>query len=212
MRPFHPPSAKPESRYAGKSIDLFFAVNVLLFLTMCVFRYYHRFIQYRGSENIFEFFIYAGALMFGIALLWRHFRHHDIPGWLLLLMQAGILLHFCGAFVIVDGHRLYDSFILRVRYDKYVHFTNAFVVCVLVRRLLVTEGFPLTRLGLLVVLLSTLGLGTLVEILEYAVVKTVPHNGVGDYDNNLQDLCANLLGCLAFACTCGCPRKSGVGG
>lgn len=189
------------NKFTWKPIDLFFGVNVLLFLGLCVFRYYHRFIKFRGSENIHEFFIYATALMISIALLWRYFRHSDLPGLLLLLVQAGILLHFFGAFMIVDGHRLYDAFILGVRYDKYVHFTNAFVACVFLQRLFVTEKFPLTRLGFLIIVLSTLGLGALVEILEYWVVKTVPHNGVGDYDNNLQDLFSNLLGCLVFAGT-----------
>lgn len=195
-------------KFTWKPIDFFFGVNVLLFLVLCVFRYYHRFIKFRGSENIHEFFIYATALMISITLLWLYFRHTDLPGLLLLLLQAGILLHFFGAFIIVDGHRLYDAFILGARYDKYVHFINAFITCVFLQRLFVTEKLPLTRLVFLIIVLSTLGLGALVEILEYLVVKTVPHNGVGDYDNNMQDLFSNLLGCLVFA---GHPRLTKTG-
>jgi hypothetical protein len=44
------------------------------------------------------------------------------------------------------------------------------------------------------VLLVVLGLGAVVEIVEYFVVLTVAHQGVGDYHNNLQDLVANLVG------------------
>jgi hypothetical protein len=39
-----------------------------------------------------------------------------------------------------------------------------------------------------------LGLGTLVEIVEYLVTLTVSVNGVGGYDNNMQDLISNLIG------------------
>jgi hypothetical protein len=50
----------------------------------------------------------------------------------------------------------------------------------------------------LFVLLVVLGLGAVIEIVEYVVVLTVPRNGVGGYDNNMQDLIANLCGAGAF--------------
>jgi len=33
-----------------------------------------------------------------------------------------------------------------------------------------------------------------VEVIEYFVCATIPGNGVGSYDNNMQDLAANFLG------------------
>ena len=38
----------------------------------------------------------------------------------------------------------------------------------------------------------------LYEIVEYGVVLTVPNNGVGGYDNNMQDLIANFCGSISF--------------
>ena len=94
-----------------KKFDLFAAVNLLLFLVLCVFRYYARFIEYRGIEHIEEFFIYAGVILFGILTLWTVFRHYTIDPVVLIFLQVGIVMHFCGAFVLIDGGRLYLSLI-----------------------------------------------------------------------------------------------------
>ena len=53
-------------------------------------------------------------------------------------------------------------------------------------------------INLFFVFLIVLGLGAIVEIFEYGVTKTVPHNGVGDYDNNMQDLLGNCAGGLLY--------------
>ena len=181
-----------------KKFDLFAAVNLLLFLVLCVFRYYARFIEYRGIEHIEEFFIYAGVILFGILILWTVFRHYTIDPVVLIFLQVGIVMHFCGAFVLIDGGRLYDASLLGIRYDKYVHFVNAFAATALVARLFQIQHIPLTRVNRLFVLLVVLGLGAVIEIVEYVVVLTVPRNGVGGYDNNMQDLIANLCGAGAF--------------
>lgn len=211
MSPDPAPSTNPTNRFTRIPIDFFFGINLLLFFGLCVFRYYHRFIAFRGSENIHEFFIYAVTLMAGVGLLWRYFRQHFLPWQLLILAQAGILLHFFGAFFRLGDVRLYDSYVLHVRYDKIVHFYNAFVACLFLQRIFTTSRFPLSRLGFLIIMLSTMGLGSLIEIIEYGVVKTIPHNGVGDYDNNLQDLCANMVGCLVFAATRRLGKKDPTG-
>jgi hypothetical protein len=202
-----PGTLRPAFRW--NPIDWFFALNVCLFLLLCACRYYHRFIAYRGIDNIHEFFIYAVVLISAVALIWHYFRHLHFPPYLLALVELGILIHFFGAFIRVDGGRLYDVVFMGIRYDKFVHFTNALVVCIFLRHLFVTCSFPRSRLALLFIGLSTMGLGALIEILEYIVVKTVPHNGVGDYDNNLQDLCANLAGCLVFAVARLLARRAG---
>jgi hypothetical protein len=50
----------------------------------------------------------------------------------------------------------------------------------------------------LVIILIVLGVGAFIEISEYIVMKTVPGNGVGGYDNNMQDLMANLAGSTVY--------------
>jgi Predicted membrane protein (DUF2238) len=181
-----------------RKIDAFALTNMLLFLLLCVFRYYARFVQYRGVEHIGEFFVYATVIMLAIAVLWFVFRHYEFDGSTLLLVQIGILMHFSGAFVYVDQHRLYDQIVLGLRYDKYVHFVNAFAATLLISRLFQVQRIALTRANNVFVVLVVLGLGAVIEIVEYAVVLTVQHNGVGGYDNNMQDLIANLAGACSF--------------
>ena len=142
--------------------------------------------------------IYAGVILFGILTLWTVFRHYTIDPVVLIFLQVGIVMHFCGAFVLIDGGRLYDASLLGLRYDKYVHFVNAFAATALVARLFQIQHIPLTRVNRLFVLLVVLGLGAVIEIVEYVVVLTVPRNGVGGYDNNMQDLIANLCGAAAY--------------
>ncbi len=181
-----------------KKIDYFVAVNTALFLVLCVFRYYARFIQYRGAEHIEEFFIYAVVILCGIFVLWRVFRHYPFDAVILILLQVGIVMHFSGAFVLIEGGRLYDASILGIRYDKYVHFVNSFGAALLVSRLFQIQRIPITRVNSIFLLMVVLGLGAVIEIVEYMVVLTVPNNGVGGYDNNMQDLMSNLCGGIGF--------------
>ncbi len=113
-------------------------------------------------------------------------------------LQIGIAMHFSGAFVQIEGGRLYDAHVLGLRYDKYVHFVNAFSATLLVGRLFQIQSIALTRVNSVLLMLVVLGLGAVIEIVEYVVVLTVPANGVGGYDNNMQDLMANFCGASAF--------------
>lgn len=184
-------------RRAVVPLDAFVAVNLLLFAAMCVFTYYARFVQYRGAGNVHEFFLYAAVLVAGVVALWRSFRGYPFGWGLLLLIQAGILAHFAGAFVQFDGYRLYDVSIAGLRYDKYVHFANAFIAVRVVRHLTERHGIRVDGVVSVLVGMTVLGLGAVVEIVEYLVVRTVPANGVGGYDNNMQDLIANAAGTAA---------------
>jgi hypothetical protein len=181
-------------------LDWFLALNSGLFLVMLVVRYYDRFVELRGAAYIHEFFIYAVIILAGIGVFWRYFRHCHFPTALLLAIEIGILMHFAGAFVYIDHQRLYAHLFFGIRYDKYVHCTNAFVGAWLAWHLFQLRGIPLDGLNIFIVLLTVLGVGTCIEIAEYLVSKTVAHNGVGGYDNNLQDLIANGCGgALALA-------------
>jgi uncharacterized membrane protein YjdF len=193
-----------------RTIDLFVGVNLVLFLILCVFRYHARFIEYRGAEHLEEFFIYAGVIVAAVVLLWLVFRNYRFDPVILMCLQAGIVMHFCGAFVLIDGARLYDAHLLGIRYDKYVHFVNAFAATALVARLFEIQHIALTRVNLVFVLLVVLGLGAVIEIVEYGVVLTVPRNGVGDYDNNMQDLLSNLCGAIASVAALAGRARAGV--
>jgi len=191
----------------ARNTDVFTAGNVALFLVMCIAVYYDRFLQYRGRGNLHEFAIYAGIILSLIAVAWLYLRQFHFSNAMLVVVQLGILVHFAGAFLPIDGGRLYDAYVFGIRYDKYVHFLNAFVAAVVVSHVFdrIRAHLPFVR-GL-AVLLVVLGLGAVVEIVEYVVMLTVPNAGVGGYDNNMQDLIGNLLGGTLFV-VLDCVRRS----
>ena len=176
------------------NIDLFAFVNLALFAFMGKFVYYQRFVMYRGVTNIYEFFIYASIIFIFIIYVWKHFRNVSVPLSILFLIEMGILIHFAGAFVIYDGHRLYDHIFLLIRYDKYVHFVNAAITTVVVLYIFVRQKYQLDGFLLFVSMLMVMGLGAFHEIVEFMVVLTLKNTGVGRYINNLSDMVANFLG------------------
>lgn len=84
------------SRSRISAIDIFLGINVLLFLWMCQTVYYDRFIYYRGKDHQQEFFVYALVILVVIAASWRILRLRQIPVWILIMVQAGIAVHFAG--------------------------------------------------------------------------------------------------------------------
>lgn len=181
------------------SFDCFILFNSLLFLLMCIFVYYDRFIAYRGAGNVVEFFIYASVIFAIIAVSWYKFRYLNVNLPILIMIEFGILMHFAGAFIQVDGHRLYDSRFFEIRYDKYVHFTNAMIATFVTIFVFLKRKLPDTHFVLLVAVLTVLGLGGINEIVEFIVTLTVKHNGVGAYNNNMLDLVANFCGSTTAA-------------
>ena len=179
------------------SVDFFALINSFFFLIMCVFVYYDRFVMFRGAANIHEFFIYATVIFLVIFFFWYKFKHLSVNSLVLVLIEIGILIHFSGAFIEVDGHRLYDSRFFDIRYDKYVHFFNSMIALFITLHIFAKKGLPQTNIILMVAVLTVLGLGAVVEIIEFLVTLTVENNGVGSYNNNMLDLTANLFGAVS---------------
>lgn len=184
------------ARASTNAVDAFAGLNLALFLAMTVFFYRDRFIHYRGLAHIAEFYFYALLIFAAICALWRTFRHAAIPVVVLTALQLGIVMHFAGGLVFQDGGRLYDIHIAGIRFDKYVHLVNGCAAGLLVSWVWRRGEVRDCGLALGSVVLAVLGLGGVVEIAEYLVYCTVPRNGVGGYDNNMQDLFANLLGAV----------------
>lgn len=190
-----------------KNTDVFVVLNVALFIVMCVVVYYDRFLEYRGRGNVHEFFIYAVVILAAIIGAWLYLRRFTFKTTMLVLVEAGILAHFAGAFVPVDGRRLYDVEILSIRYDKYVHCLNAFAAAAVVAHVFDILEVHLPLIRNLVLMLTVLGLGAVVEVIEYVVMRTVPNAGVGAYDNNMQDLIGNMVGGILFITAASISRR-----
>ena len=183
---------KPQFKITN--IDLFTLINTLLFLWLCYAAYFDRFIHYRGREYLWEFFVYAVSILIVILVTWKVTRLLPAPAWLLILVQIGIFMHFAGGLAIWHESRLYDKIILGIRYDKYVHVVNAFMGGFLLYKLYFEKLNLRWWIKDLQLIVMMLGIGTVVEIVEYLVTLTVTINGVGDYDNNMQDIISNLIG------------------
>jgi len=103
-------------------------------------------------------------------------------------------MHFSGAFIEIDGRILYEHRLFHIRYDKFVHLFNSMIATSLTLYLFRKRGLHLNDFVLFVAIMTVLGLGAVVEIVEFAVALTVQNNGVGSYNNNMLDLLANLIG------------------
>ncbi len=191
-----------------RPFDLLGATGMLFFIVFAALVQYDRFVRYRGKANVLEFFIYAVLISVVIYLLWIVFRNYDWEPWVLVMMAGGIFLHTAGGLPIEDGVRIYDCLVLGIRFDKFVHVFNAFVAARVVMVIFRFEKVSLGRLEGLAVVLIVLGLGACWEIAEYVVVRTIPHNGVGRYDNNMLDLIANLFGSVCSRLVFAPPWRS----
>ncbi|GAB4278191.1 MAG: hypothetical protein Kow0056_10250 [Coriobacteriia bacterium] len=142
-----------------------------------------------------EFGLYAAVILIVGALAWKKLRRFEYPWWLIVLVQVGIIAHFSGGYVKYGPEGwLYWHYFFGIRYDQIVHFYNSFVGVlgfgIISRQSAVDFGRaePIILVGLV------LGAGALIEIVEYFAKLTIPGVGVGDYDNNMQDLVLNLAG------------------
>jgi hypothetical protein len=168
-----------------RPFDVFVGGNVALLLGTTLFAY---------ARADWEFALYAVVILAFIVFLWRLLRPYDYPVWLLVLVEIGILAHFAGGFLRLDGDTLYTRYVLGVRWDKYVHYYNSLAVAMLISHLVRKAGLELKGFGPVFIVMVTLGLGGVIEIVEYFAVAVIPKTGVGDYANNIEDLIMNLLG------------------
>lgn len=182
-------------------LDWVILVNLGLFAGMAVLFYWDRFLSHRQAANLREFFVYACVFIVAMAWAWWWLRRVPVRWRLLAIGEAGLLVHFAGGVAIHPGVRLYDVRLLPIgdaRFDKLVHLVNSIVIGLVVGAVLRAYGLRLKRLRPFVMILTIVGLGALWEICEYLVVSTFPDAGVGSYDNNMQDMIANLVGALVY--------------
>lgn len=188
------------------AFDKFIAGNFLLWSAVILFGYRWRHL---------EFYVYVLLVLLqaaGMLGVWALLRRVSLPAWLLVLLEVAILMHLAGGTLFVNGVRLYDCYLTvalpippwfsqMLRYDKLLHGYFAAIGLTGLRWL-----WPRLELGrasapfsLFLMLLIVMGVCSLVEVAEYIGTKVVSLPEVGGYDNNLQDLLANLVGAVGGA-------------
>jgi hypothetical protein len=193
-----------------RNTDVFAAANFGLFLSWLLFAWMQRQRGYGTVGSVPEFLIYACSIVAVIGASWLLLRRRPCRTALLLLVEAGLVAHFAGAFVPMAGGRLYEQAILGLRYDTYVHLLNAFAGAAIIDFFL-PHRISRPSVRMLIVTGLVLGAGSVVEIIEFLAFLTVPDAGVGGYENNMQDLATNLAGATAYAAAVAIGRSSGYG-
>lgn len=163
----------------------------------------------RSRGNLNMGFVRLYLVLCSAALLsgWALIRRWDVHPITLLLIQLGLFLHDIGGMNLF-GERTYSLFILGIGYDKYVHFYNSMAGVFALELTLVKLNADFSKLKLPILALVVMGAGAIIEVIEYIGVRTLPSPAspwhyaiplVELYDNNLQDMIANLTGCVCGA-------------
>lgn len=120
--------------------------------------------------------------------------------YVLVILSASGFGHMAGGNLFVDSVLLYEHSWGVIGYDHLIHVLGLGGAGLAVqeatyRMLGGTHGFQ----GAVIAFLGANAVGAFIEIGEYLATLTVEAARVGGYDNNMQDLIANLIGSLLAA-------------
>ncbi len=181
-------------RFRLTPFDAFMALNAVILIATTLYAY---------ASSELEFGLYAAAMLLLGGLVWRVLRRYDFPVWLLGILQLSVITHFLGGFTKVgpDGTWLYWYWIFGiVRYDMAVHVFNTAVAALALAHIYREAGLDLRPMTGFIIVMTVVGLGAILEMIEFVAVQVIPNTGVGDYTNTLGDLIANTLGaCVGYA-------------
>lgn len=172
-------------------VILFFIIlNISLIFILPLF-------TYKKIDNTawWIFFLVFALILLISWFLFKQIEKFRLSTRSLILVQIGLILHYFGATKLF-GIRGYNILIIgEIRFDKLVHFINSFIAFFVLnewsRENKTIEGFG-RKIWLILIVL---GLGAIVEIIEYiAIQSTGSIVSQNLYDNNLQDLISNLAG------------------
>jgi len=162
-------------------------------------------------QKNFEFLAYNAVIL--LLVLFIYFYRHGIklPNMIIMGLLLMILLYFMGSEVHINGIVLWDYKFGIMEYDNFVHAFDSFVLVFLSYNLLsshIYDSIKMKSVNLAVLLiLVTLGLGSIWETIEFCAVTFIKSTTVGDYVNNALDLVFNLIGAIIGAVSLVIYRK-----
>lgn len=134
-------------------------------------------------------------------------------GWVALALAALVAAHLAGGMVRVGNDVLYNASFgtPALRYDHLVHSSAVFLATIVVWTMFIPPAATSSRWPrlLAVCLLAGLGLGALIETIEF--LTTLAHHGapVGGYVNTGWDLVSNVAGAVGAGLYIGAARPAG---
>ncbi|MBS3167468.1 DUF2238 domain-containing protein [Candidatus Woesearchaeota archaeon] len=177
--------------------------RAMLLLSIITLFYLLAFAIYTFVKRNLEFSYY---LMVFLALALSIIKYHKKLGLTLGITYGLSLWGFLGLMggnLHINEIRLYDIYIFSdiLRYDQFVHALGAFFATFIIYEILRYKVKNInTSLFVIIIVLATLGVGTLNEIMELlAVIFLKAQATVGDYMNNALDLLFNFIGALIAA-------------
>ena len=158
-----------------------------------------------GRSQVWAYAVWMVAA--GAVVIWVDHHVRFSTAVLVVLSVVGFA-HMAGGNIVVhtNGDLQFAETVLYVqswwgwiRYDLIVHFFGLGAVGIAASEALQRYTTIDTRLRALIVVLAANAAGAWVEIGEYAITLINAEALVGDYQNNMTDLIANLAGSLAAA-------------
>jgi Predicted membrane protein (DUF2238) len=154
-----------------------------------------------------EFVIYVAVIIAIMGTVLATVSYTDFPHWLLWLLSFWGVMHVLGGAIetrdgVLFAYRIfpfldYGGEFYILKYDQVVHAYLYGVVALMARHVYATRMIGAS--GFIIVLaavLTSLGVSSLNEIMEFLIAVTVERNGVGGYENAMLDLIFNLSGAV----------------
>ena len=157
------------------------------------------------KKNI-EFLFYSTSLVILIILVMltdKKFHYSQMALWGL---NSWLALHLLGGMASINGTRLYDYVLINIvgepynilKFDQVIHTYCYFIAAFFVYSIVKSFAKEDSNWGIVafIVVVSSIGIGGVNEIIEFAAVVLFNSSGVGGYHNTAIDLVANTLGAL----------------
>lgn len=154
-------------------------------------------------QKNYEFIVYAFITILIFWLVYYAYKRYKIPFIVLVGFVIWMFLHMLGG-TTINGVWMYGLIFINLigepynilKYDQVIHLYCYFVFGAILYYVVKKQTNKMTKTMLFIVLMASIGIGTLNEIFEFTMVLILSTTGVGDYNNTSLDLVFNAVGAV----------------